>query len=582
MSRSTLIHVLRRAYRIAQLSKGSGIPSDEVTDMLAARQQSFPRHSRRRLLQGGLLFAGTAIATGLGNSTNRAIAQDSSMAPVLVVGAGLAGLTFAYRLQQAGVPVDVIEARNIVGGRVRTAHNLLGTNLSAEMGGEKLNSDHTYLQGLATELGLRLMDLHDAQAGLTDETFYFEGRKVPISELVHDVAPIAEQIDADLASIENFESYDVFDPSTVELDNLSIAEYLSRIPSSDMIRKIINTAYTTEYGLDTDEQSCLNMLWYIGTEPGEFSVFGTSDERYHIEGGNDLVPKILADSLASSISTGTILEAVRELSDGRYQVTLRSQASTTEKTYDRVVLALPFSALRDVAMVVDLPVSKRLAIAALSNATNTKLITAYSDRTWAKGYNATAAIFSDMGFQNTWESSHSTYAAEQAGLIINYTGGQHGLDIEQAPARDSARDVVSQLNQIFPGLADAHQGRRAALTSWYRDPYSKGSYSCYKVGDWTRFYNAAAGRVRNLFFIGEQCSWEYAGYMEGACETGELTALELFEDLGLSEAAYQQRYRVNANQMARMRRPHQKPFRRALLENQRFQAMAQELRYTGR
>ncbi|MGB3496333.1 MAG: FAD-dependent oxidoreductase, partial [Elainellaceae cyanobacterium] len=353
--------------------------------------------------------------------------------------------------------------------------------------------------------------------------------------------------------------------------------YLDRFPSSQLIRDIINVAYTTEYGLEPDEQSCLNLLWYIGPESGEFSLYGTSDERYHIEVVNDQVPQKLAELLSSSISTGTVLEALREQSDGRYQVTLRSDGRVTDRTYERVILALPFTALRDVAMIMELPEAKRMAIATLSNATNTKLITAYGDRPWAKRYNSTAAILSDTGFQNSWETSQATYASTPASLITNYTGGQAGLAVENSSARASAQAFVSQFDQIFPGVADTHYEGQAIRSSWIGDPFSKGSYSCYKVGQWTRLYNAPAERLGNLFFIGEHCSWEYAGYMEGACETGELAALEILEELGIAESARRQRDRLSTYQMARMRQPHRKPFRQALLNQQRLRATAQDL-----
>ncbi|MEL6222955.1 MAG: NAD(P)/FAD-dependent oxidoreductase [Cyanobacteria bacterium J06626_14] len=585
MSRSTLINVLRRAYWIAQLSKKSRVPADEVVDMVAIGHRRFPRYSRRRFLKGGCFLAGTALAWGVHQRSKPATAQ-SSISPVLVVGAGLAGLTVAYRLQQAGVPVEVIEARNTVGGRVRTtsvsldipASGQSSQTLSVEMGGEKINSDHAYIQALASELDLELIDLLETQQGLTEETFFFEGRKVPMSQLVQDFMPIASRIDADLEAIENFESYDVFDPPTVELDNISLAGYLDQIPSDATMRNIIKVAYTAEYGLDSEEQSCLNLLWYIGTEPGEFSIFGSSDERYHIKGGNELLPQTLARSLDASILTGTVLEAIREQADGRYKVTMRTSINSHERMYERVVLALPFSALRDVAMVMDLPIAKRLAIADLENATNAKLITAYRDRTWVNRYNSTAAMFTDTGFQNAWESSQGTYSEGTASLVTNFAGGRHGIDIERIAPQASAQDFVAQFDQIFPGVADSHYTRQAIRSTWNRDPYSKGSYSCYKVGDWTRFYNAPAERVGNLFFIGEHCSWEYAGYMEGACETGELAALELLDELGLSEAAHLQKQRVTTAQHLHRHTRYQRPFHQARLNHQRLQAMAKRFR----
>jgi len=105
MPRSPLLKILRQAYKVSQISRKSGIPPAEVLDRLNERI------SRRRLLHGGLALAGAAAATTFSREGDRAVAQSGNSS-ILVVGAGIAGLTAAYRLKQAGVRVDIIEARN--------------------------------------------------------------------------------------------------------------------------------------------------------------------------------------------------------------------------------------------------------------------------------------------------------------------------------------------------------------------------------------------------------------------------------------------------------------------------------------
>ena len=218
------------------------------------------------------------------------------------------------------------------------------------------------MRSLATELGLRSVDLLAAEQGLVQDTYFFEGRKVSIEEVIRDFAPVVQQIDIDLEAIANFESYRVFDRPTAKLDRLSITEYLARIPATPMIRELIKVAYTIEYGRDAEKQSCLNLLYLIGTEPGEFSIFGTRNERFYINGGNDQVPRLLAQLLADSIQSGTVLESLKSLSDKRYRVSLRSGEKTFERNYERVLLTVPFSVLRKIQLDVNLPVVKRLAI----------------------------------------------------------------------------------------------------------------------------------------------------------------------------------------------------------------------------
>jgi|GEM_PF-3141228 Monoamine oxidase len=290
MGKSSLMKILHRAYGIAKISRKTGIPTDELLGMFTeARSRNF-RTTRRRLLQGGLGFAGAMAASNFFKGGQRAMAQTT---PILIVGAGIAGLTAAYRLTQAGVPVNVVEAKNRVGGRMLTTKKALGTPFSVELGGEFIDTDHLSVRGLAEELELNLIDLlvMDESLGVQD-TFFIENRRVPIEELIRDFAPVAEQIDADLEAIDDFEDYTTPVPAAVELDNISIAEYLDRIPeTTSTVRQLIRILYTGEYGLDPEEQSCLNLLFLIGTEPGEFETIGTSDERFHVEGGVNEFPK---------------------------------------------------------------------------------------------------------------------------------------------------------------------------------------------------------------------------------------------------------------------------------------------------
>ncbi len=553
MAKSSLIKTLRKAYKVSQISRKRGIPPAEIIGILNERI------SRRRLLQGSLAFAAAAAATTFRRDGHRAVAKPG-ISPILVVGAGIAGLTAAYRLQQAGVPVNIIEARNRVGGRMRSLHNAAGTQLTAELGGEFIDTDHTCLRSLAKELGLKVVDLLAAQKGLEQETYFFKGRKVPISEVIRDFAPVAKQIDADLEAIANFESYKVFDQPTAKLDRISIAEYLDRIPTTPTIRQLIRVAYTIEYGRDAEEQSCLNLLYLIGTEPGEFSIFGTSDERFYIDEGSDLVPRRLAQLLADSIETGTVLESLSSLSDGRYRVALRSGSRTIERTYERILLTVPFSVLREIPLNVDLPPVKKLAINTLGYGTNSKLITGYREKVWRTRYGSTANVYTDLGFQNTWESSQSRYTPGE-GLITNYTGGRQGLVVGTATPEIHAQRLVPQLGRVFPGISAVCLQGRANQAYWPGELYTRGSYSCYLVGQWTKLYGSEGERVGNLFFAGEHTSLEYAGYMEGGCETGEAVAIAIMEDLGVQAEAAQQKARVAKNRMARLNQRGQFPFR---------------------
>jgi len=518
------------------MSRKTGIPADELLEMTDQRRARQLRIRRRQFLQGGLALTAAMAANAFPREGQRARAQ---MTPVLIVGAGIGGLTAAYRLSQAGVPVNVIEAKNTVGGRMQTVQKALSTPSIAELGAEFIDTDHLCMRGLAEELGFELVDVLAVEEALAvQDNYFFEGRRVPMEEIIRDYAPVAEQIDADLEAIDEFEDYTTPFPAVVELDNTSLSDYLDRIPNTtNTVRQIIKVAYSTEYGLDAEEQSALNLLYLIGTEPGEFEIIGTSDERFHVRGGNQQIPQRLAQLVAGPVETGTVLEAIDSLPDGRYRVAVRSGNQVSDRVYERIVLALPFTTLRNVQLNVDLSPVKAAAINSLGYGTNAKIITGYNEKIWRDRYNSRANTFSDLySYTSIWENAPSRYF-EGVGLITNFLGGTRGVAVGSATPQVHADRLNFELERVFPGITAAAIPFQALRAYWPGEPWTRGSYTCQAPGDWTQFYGIEGERVGNIFFAGEHTSLEYQGWMEGGCDSGELAATEILEDMGLTASA---------------------------------------------
>jgi len=533
MAKSALMAMLRHASSIAQKSMETGIPADELLGMISDRTANFPI-SRRHLLHGGLAAAGAVAAATFTGYGEGVFAQQQGRSPILVVGGGIAGLTAAYRLRQGGVRADLIEATNRVGGRIRTVPKVAGTEISADLGGEFIDSGHTNLISLATELGLRAIDLAQVQSGFVKDAFFLEGRRFSVQQLIADLAPLASKIQGDLRAVGGNISYLDFTETAEKLDNISIAEYLEKAETSTVIRQLLRIAYVTEYGRDVEEQSVLNLLFLIAAQADNFSLYGDSDKRYQIDGGNSQIVNRLASQLSGSIEVGTALEAITILPDGRYRVSLRSGQSTFDRTYERVLLTLPFSTLREVKINVPLPQPKRRAIEQLGYGTNSKLVTGYRSRIWREVYQSTASVFTDLGFQNTWEAT--PFAPTANGLVTNFTGGRQGLAMGSGVPEDQAQRFLGQFERVFPGVKNLRTGK-AVRAFWPGERFSKGSYACYLVGQWTQMYTVEGEQVGNLYFAGEHTSLENQGYMEGGCETGQRAALEILQDLGLTASA---------------------------------------------
>lgn len=530
MSRTPLFAILRRAAALARHSQHSGEQLDELIERAAALRVDV---HRRRLLQGAAVGAGALALAACTRTPLRATQDDAE--EVIVVGAGIAGLTAAWRLRQAGVPVRVIEANSRIGGRMFSLRNHFPDGQVIELGGELIDSDHVRIRALAEELGIALDDLHSDDPSLQGDVWHCAGRAYSETELAQAFAPLARAMDRDLATLGDGDILWNAPQNAQALDALSISQWLAREGANDWLRKLIEVAYTTEMGRECEEQSALNLLTFIGTEPDTFHIFGASDERFHVRGGNDLIVQALGAKLADVIETDTALEALRQEADGRYVLSLKRGAAASERRARQVVIAIPFTTLRQVRLDVELPAHKRRAIERIPYGTNAKLMIGFSERVWRTRHRRNGSVYSDLPFQTTWDTTRLQPGV--AGALTNFTGGRHGLELGQGTPKAQADAAAQQLDAIFPGIAAARAGAREVRMHWPSQPWAQGSYVCYGPGDWTSLRGALGETVGQLYFAGEHCALDTQGFMEGGCESGETAAAQILATRDIAKAA---------------------------------------------
>lgn len=526
MAGTPLFKAVQRALRLARAGHHGGLDADAV---MARWQETAPLRSRREFLLTSTLALAGAAAGCVPLAPQRPGAVE-----VVVIGAGIAGLTAAYRLAQAGIKVRLFEAQTRIGGRILSLRKHFADGQVAELGGELIDSGHRHLRSLAAELGLALDDLEQDQPELARTLWFFEGRRRSEREVIEAFLPIAAAIERDLATLGAGDITYLTPQNAEALDRESLSDWFDRHGISGWIRSLLAVAYTTEMGLEPEQQSALNLLTFISAEPDPFRVFGESDERFHVRGGNDLVIQELGRRLGGVIETGAVLESLRQSATGAYRLSLRRDGASAEVTASHVILTLPVTTLRQVDLKLDLPAIKRRAIAELAYGTNAKLMIGFARRIWREAAASDGSTFSDLPFQTSWETSRMQTGS--AGILTNFVGGQHGIDIGQGSAADQAERAVADLERLFPGIAAQRIGMREACFHWPSHPWTQGSYLCLRPGDWTRFGGAFAEPVGRLQFAGEHCSIEAQGFMEGGCETGQDAADAVLTELGLKTA----------------------------------------------
>src|SRR3954447_26075981 len=469
-----------------RLGEAAAVAAREVSAEEALGDPS-PGMRRREVLAGG---AGLAAAAMLSGPVSRALAATAPR--VVVVGGGLAGLTCPCRLKQSGVRAQLYEASDRLGGRCWTRRGDFAEGQIAEHGGELIDQCHTQVRKLAQELGLNLDNLLAGEVNGTDPFYYFDGKPYSFTEATEDLKGIWQQIHKDVSAASYPTLYNLSTQRGRELDAMSIAQWIQAyVPGGlkSKLGQLLDVAYNIEYGAETSVQSSLNMLYLLGySGQGQLRIFGPSNEKYHVRGGNDQIPAALAQRLAGQITTGSELVALRQNSGGTWTLSFREGNATNDVTADRVVLALPFSILRSS---VDLkkagfPPRKTTAINELGMGTNSKLHLQFKSRLW-NSLGSNGETYADTGYQNTWEVTRGQPGA--TGILVDYTGGTIGDSFGSGTPPSRAQQFLGQIEPVLPGISSRWNGR-STVDYWAGNPLTKGSYSYWKVGQYTKFAGA--------------------------------------------------------------------------------------------
>ncbi|HUD38953.1 MAG TPA: NAD(P)/FAD-dependent oxidoreductase [Streptosporangiaceae bacterium] len=566
-ARGVAAGVLARARAAADYARRTGCDIGEATEIVAAgaagRRSAGGGEaggvSRRSVLAGaGAVAVAGAIPAALdGRAAAASRAGDRAGGGrngprVVIVGSGLAGLGCAYRLWRTrGLRSEVYEYNaDRIGGRVRTLRGFYAAGQYSELHGEFISTEHTQMRALAASFGLTLdnVNIYPAHTRALDYRLRFGGRFWSQAALDRDWHDWARELFLD-AAVHKAPWPTLHDHYTTwghHWDHMSATEWIERnIPGgidSDFGRLCV-AIVLDEYGGTMDSESALNLIYLLGLydssasglQPKGYPQLSGTDEKWHIRHGNDQVVSGLHGRLpGGSVHLDHRLVALREHGDGTFTATFATGRATRPVRADHVVLALPFTKLREVELTgIDLPALQLRAIREEELGPNSKIGLQFSRRVWNADH-WTGNLYTDGIVQGGWETTIDQPGPH--GILIALPGGADGADIGRkyrlssyegpAPAAMAA-DYLRDFEVNFPGVSAAYNGK--AYYAWSSgDPHVGGAYSYLKVGQYTGFNGVQGRRHGNLHFAGEHTSLNFQGYMEGALRSGYRCASEIW------------------------------------------------------
>ncbi|MFG2040060.1 flavin monoamine oxidase family protein [Dactylosporangium sp. NPDC048998] len=510
-------------------SERTGIPVDEVIDMHAAGL------SRRKLLGGAALVGAATLSATSVTRPAAAAAAPTPPPSVTIVGAGLAGIRAAHWLYKVkGVKASVYEGNSRVGGRCYTLRGFFDDGVVVEHGGAFINTDHNTIRSLLNNLGLSLRPVYGGNQPPGGDKYWIDGADYSYSAANADWGQVYQAFKAAQQSAPYPQTYNSYTAAGAALDNQTVNQWLdANIPGglSSRFAKLMQSNVLAEYGLDPDQQSALNLIYLLGSNgPNSLSPLTGGDEKYTIIGGNDqLVTAMVGELPAGTVTLDRKLLAVKSNANGSVTCTFQAGTKTVDVTSDKVILALPFTMLRECDLTkAGFSAVKMRSINQFDLGSNAKLHVQFTRRPWvSQGYGG--STYTNMtGFQCAWDDTVNQPTT--TGVLCEFPGGSQtrawtGAAFGAAPAAQ-VTSLLNQLEPMYPGISAAYNGK-AYRDAWPLNPWSKGAYSAQKPGQYTSFFGIEGVREGNVHFAGEHTSIEYFGYLNGAVESGERAAKEV-------------------------------------------------------
>lgn len=454
--------------------------------------------TRRQAIGGGMaaLVAGAAPRSAWGRTE----------ADVIIIGAGLAGLYAAHRLEIAGLKIIIVEAERRVGGRLLTLDDLPGR---PEAGGIQIGSGYRLLRAIADDLKVPLDQGPGGGAGAAEGSaalFNIGGQTVTAADWAGSPAnrlgaaekailPLALGFSygAKLPRLGTAEAWLTADPAL----DISYAQALGQAGASAEALRLIEANLNGNTLTGMSQLAAMRTAAIFRAGPGPSAT---------IRGGSQRLPEAMARALKSSIRLGTIVTGIREDTG---DVTVATTRGTIRARH--AICTIPFAALRTIPVEGMLAQPLATLIPSLPYTRASFAFLSASEPFW-KADGLPETLWTDDPLLG-----RVFVLGDEPPMLKVWTVGARADLLDRTPPDIAAREIIARIEKIRPSA----QGklRLARLFSWQKSPFARGIYHHIGTGQAPLLAAATKAQGHRLHFAGEHLAQSSSG-MEAALESG--------------------------------------------------------------
>jgi monoamine oxidase len=442
------------------------------------------------------------------------------MHDVIVVGAGISGLTAAWRLAQAGKRVKVLEANPRVGGR--TLNHRFASGDVVEVGGQWVGPTQERILALLAELNLQTFPLWNQGDNLTLFGGVLKSYRGTIPRfaphVLLDVAQAQWRLDRLARQIPLDDP--ARHPRATQWDSLSFAQWIARNLRTTHGRKVFELLSGAVFAANARELSFLHVLFYINSGTNLDTLLGVDKgaQQDRIVGGSQRICEELAARLGDAVQLEQPVRALRQQAE---QVELITDSGSHPAR--RVIFAVPPTLLLRITQEPLLPGWRDQLLQRQPQGAVIKCMAHYATPFWRERGLSGQATSESGPVRLTFDNS---LPGSPRGVLMGFIEGDEARHWSDQPA-DQRQAVVLECFARYFG-AQALQPLEYVDKSWMDEPFARGCYAAlFPPGLWSN----GAARLREplgrMHFAGTETATRWMGYFDGAVQAGERAAAEV-------------------------------------------------------